>query len=215
MNFVWKQFFRLPQTYFLWVGIGIGGLGLVLWLGSRWIVFAAATGVGVLMLVAWIQVLSQIGASDNLLDRQVFLSQLGAIGASPAGGSKQAAQARQWADAAQAAATRIAERDPTLTADLLETLFTVLALVRQVVEATQALDQVQTPTYQALTQKRLQNSSERLQQTSEQLQALQDQLVVTGLDQAALSTSTELPSQLQSVIDLNKMALQALPDEKV
>ncbi|GAB4217701.1 MAG: hypothetical protein OHK0012_23130 [Synechococcales cyanobacterium] len=214
-NTIWRR----PHTYVLLAGIGVGWVGLILAIGWRWSGLVAGGLVSASMLLAWSQVVTQTLSSANILEPEVFRRQLAELrtlaqSLTPAGIpsfpinpqlSPQLRQAFTWAEQTHRATDRIVTLDPTLTGDLLETLFTVVALLRQVIETQSAQPQVQTPAYQTLTQQRLDASYERLRHTNEQMQILHDQLVV------GTASTTLVP--LQIVIDLNKTALQLLPDQ--
>ncbi|MDX2270771.1 MAG: hypothetical protein NW237_02315 [Cyanobacteriota bacterium] len=203
-NTIW----RLPHTYLLLAGIGLGWVGLIVAIGWRWSGVVAGLLLSGSMILAWAQVVTQTLSSANILEPEVFRRQLAELQTL----TRRAgiphfpiSQAFTWAEQTHRAAHRIVTLDPTLTGDLLETLFTVVALLRQVIETQIAQPQVQTPSYQTPTQQRLDASYERLRHTNEQMQILHDQLVV------GTASTTLVP--LQIVIDLNKTALQLLPDQ--
>lgn len=212
----WDKAFRLPQTYWLIVGTALGYGAMLVFTGFRpmgWLVGGLIT-IG--MLLAWFWQFRQepVSTAGNLLVPAEFQARLAAIATQfpQATTSTDWQQAKQWAEASHAAASQIAERDSLLIPDLLETLYTVTALAQQVVGASQALKQVQTPTYQQLTQEHLQTSRDRLRETHDQLQQLRDQVVLSQLTTEAATSTADLPNRLQWLIDTNKTALQQPPN---
>lgn len=207
----WRQVFRSPQTYGLFAGTALGYFGFVIWLGERPIVFGVGGAIALATLGAWLWQLHQASAewAANLLDRATFLAQLAVLDRRfPTISQATWQEARQWAQATQGFAARIAHREPSLTPELLEALHTVLALAGQVAEALQAVEQVQSATYRPLVRQRSQASCDRLQKTHDQLQHLQDQLFLSVLDQEATKSTTSLPLSLRLVIEANRTALQ-------
>ena len=207
----WRQAFRLPQTYGLLAGTALGYFGFVVWLGGRWIVLGVGGAIALATIGAWLWLFCQASAgwATNLLDRATFLAQLAVLERhSPATSQATWKQARQWAQATQGFAGRIASREPSLTPELLEALHTVLALTGQVAEALQAVEQVQSATYRPLAHQRLQANCDRLQKTHDQLQHLQDQLFLSTLDREAMTSTTSLPLSLRLVIEANRTTLQ-------
>lgn len=207
----WRQVFRLPQTYALLAGTALGYFGFVVCLGGRPIVLGVGGAIALATIGAWLWQLRQASAdwTANLLDRVTFLAQLAALDRrSPAISQATWKQARQWAQATQGFAARIANQEPSLTPELIEALHTVLALAGQVAEALQAVEQVQSAIYRPLARQRLQASCDRLQKTHDQLQHLQDQLFLSALDQEATTSTTNEPLSLRLVIEANRTALQ-------
>ena len=207
----WRQAFRLPQTYGLLAGTALGYFGFVVWLGGRWIVLGVGGAIALATIGAWLWLFCQASAgwATNLLDRATFLAQLAVLERRSPGTSQATwKQARQWAQATQEFAGRIASREPSLTPELLEALHTVLALTGQVAEALQAVEQVQSATYRPLAHQRLQANCDRLQKTHDQLQHLQDQLFLSTLDREAMTSTTSLPLSLRLVIEANRTTLQ-------
>ncbi|NEO98041.1 MAG: hypothetical protein F6K58_04950 [Symploca sp. SIO2E9] len=111
----------------------------------------------------------------------------------------------KWSRETQAFAERIASREPTLNPELLETLYTVLALSDQVAEALLALEQVQTPTYCNLTKKHLRDSYDRLQlyadlhrQHQQRRLQLKSVILLSDFGEELLSTPPT-PEELQNL----------------
>jgi hypothetical protein len=104
------------------------------------------TAIALAMLLTWFLQFrqTQISATGNLLEAPVMLAHLEAIAQRtevPAD-SPDWRQACTWASASQAASAQIAEADPLLGPDLVETLYTVEGLVSQVAGSAVALQQV-------------------------------------------------------------------------
>lgn len=202
--------FRLPQTYLLLLGLGIGYGLLLRWQGTRAIVWWAGGAIVLITLAVWSwqtrpQPRSQ--TADNLLDRPVFLEQLNQMTRSlPQATQPVWTQAQTWALQTQNSAQQIAQQEPALTADLLEALHTVLDLTRQVAEALRVTQTIQTAAYQELAQNQLKLSCDRLQETALQMQQLQDQLALSALEQQSSQTEP-LPAQLRLLIAHNKTSL--------
>lgn len=217
MNLSWRRIFRLPQTYFLLIGIGLGYFCLIFWLGSRPVVLVSGGIITLAMIASWLWEFRKKPvppeSTANLLDRETFLTQLVALERNiPSLPEPRWERVRNWAQSIQEFAQRIAEREPTLTPELLEALHTVLDLSRQVVEALQVMAQIQTPTYRHLAQQRLEASCDRLQETHHQLQQLQDQIALSALDQGASGVTSILPKRLQVLIAENKTTLHSPTD---
>lgn len=209
MRILWRRAFQLPHTYFLLVGTGLGYVALVLWVGPQPLVFGVGGAIALAMILAWFWGFraSDESANANLLEPSVFQSRLAAIAPPARSTAKTWQTAQQWATESHQAAIAIAQREPTLTPDLLEALYTVLALTQQVAKTSEALEQVQTETYRTLTQQHLQASRDRLQETHQQLQQLQDQVLLADLSREAIA-SERLPMRLKVLIDANKTVLQ-------
>ncbi len=209
MGLFWRRLFRLPQTYFLIVGVGLGYVSFIIWLGMRPVVFLIGGAIGIAMLASWVWKLRQIQslAKANLLDQDIFLAQLTKLQRKLAGYSySDWEQVLYWARETQVFAVRIASREPELTPELIETLYTVLALSDQVAEAVVAIEEIETEIYRNLTEQHLQKSYSRVQETYNQLQQLQDQIVLSSLETSGVKAG--LPRRLRLLIADNKTALQ-------
>ncbi|MBE7380819.1 MAG: hypothetical protein F6J95_005355 [Leptolyngbya sp. SIO1E4] len=217
MNIRWRSAFRYPQTIFLLIGAALGYLAMAVFTRAS----VVGLGVGALitlgMLIAWFLQFQRdrITTTGNLLNRTVMLEHLDAIARRLAGVETLSvwADAYQWASASQTAAAEIAQREPTLVPDLVETLYTVEALVSDVGGSAIALEQVQTEQYRTLTQRQLTQSCDRLRATHDQLQQLRDQIVLSQL-KADAAASAALPARLQLLIDANKTTLKAATDDR-
>lgn len=216
MTILWRRAFRYSQTYFLLVGAGLGYLALLIFTRFQPIAILLGGLITLAMMTSWFWQFrqTQMPTTGNVLDRNLFLARLDAIAAKAlkTGNAPAWREAYQWAKASHEAATQIAERDPTLMPDVVETLVTVEALTTQVAGAYEAIDQVQTETYRSLTQQHLRESRDRLRDTHDQLQQLRDQIVLAQLTQEASADSGSLPRRLQLLIDANKTALHP-PEE--
>ncbi len=216
MSIRWRSAFRYPQTRFLLIGTGLGYLAMVVLIGFRWVGWMLGAVIAIAMLVAWFAQFQRdrFTTTGDLLERTVMLEHLDAIAAKFPGieGAAAWTEARQWASDSQTAAAQIAEREPTLVPDLLETLYTVEALAASVAGGIVALEQVQTQAYRTLTRQQLTQSSDRLQTTHDQLQQLRDQILLAQLTSDSEDTSA-LPTRLQLLIEANKTTLQGSTDE--
>lgn len=199
----------LPQTYLLLGGTALGYALLMVLAGPRPIAGVAGAGVAAAMVGSWVVGFRPGETATNsgdLLDAQVFGSQLGALGQRvPKPSQKTWAQVHTWASESQRFAARIYERDSLLQLELLEAMHTVLDLSGQVADALAVIDQIETPAYRQMAQQRLASSCDRLQATHAQLQQLQDQTALSTLDSPSDNT---LPQRLQTLIDANKTILQ-------
>lgn len=213
MNWL-QHLLRLPQTYWLLVGVALGYGVLLRWQGMRLVVWVVGGAIALLTLLFWAwenrpKPRSQ-GAEDNLLDAAVFLERLRTLERRlPVAAQPEWTQAAGWVKQTHAAAAQIAIREPALMPDLLEALHTVLDLADQVVEGLQVSRQVQTTTYRQLAGERLQMSCDRLRETHDQMQQLRDQLALSALEQQAAQTNP-LPAQLRLLIADNKTMLQSV-----
>lgn len=201
---------RLPQTYFLFVGLGLGYVTFILWQGLRPIVWLAGAIVVIVAIAVWWKALaSQLSANrHDLLNAQTFASELHEIEASLTQPfDPQWLSIKEVILNSQQFATAIAEKEPMLIADLLETLYTVLALAEQVIDGLLALKQMRTEAYRQLAQEKLAISLERLETTYSQLQELHDQITLSNLENRRLN-SASLPDCLQLLISENKTGLQ-------
>ncbi len=203
--------FRLPQTYLLLAGTLLGYLWFVIALGSHWLVLIIGGAIALGMISVWFRYLhkTMFKPSENLLDRATFLAHLATFDYQVV--SAPMKQAYDWAEATQRFATQIACREPTLIPELLDALHTVLALMRQVVAALQAVDQIQSATYRPLAQQQLQATCDRLAQTHDELQQLQDQILLSGFDLTRSEIS--LPASLRLVIETNRTVLRSPIDK--
>lgn len=113
--------------------------------------------------------------------------------------------AQRWAQDIQSSAERIFNRAPELAPDLIETLYTVLALAEQVAVTLVSLNQAQTEVYQQSIQQHLQATSARLQDTHDQLQQLSDRVLLDALQ--ASEVKDALPQHLQLLVADNKTTL--------
>lgn len=206
---------RQPQTYLLLLGLALGWGLLIRWQGMRPTVWIVGGAIALVTLVVWVweirpQPIPE-GAADNLLDRVVFLEKLKILERQlPNAGQQEWVQAQTWAQRTQEFAEQIAQREPTLTPELLEALYTVLDLSGQVAEALQVTQKIQTPTYRQLAEERLRMSGDRLRATHDQMQQLQDQLALSTLEQQ-VANSEPLPARLRLLITDNKTTLRS-PD---
>ncbi len=99
-------------------------------------------------------------------------------------------------------------QESILTAEILETLYTVLNLSEQVIHAILALKQVKTERYRTLTRNHLQTSLDRLKTTHHNLQQLQDQVLLSSLDKNTVNT--EFPLFLKTLIQENRSVVQTI-----
>jgi hypothetical protein len=209
MKLLWRKIFQIPQTYLLLVGILLGLSIFLSWVGIRLFTVILGGLISLVMLGFWIKYLSSIFSQSraNLLELDSFLQQLNSIAAklgqkSPFPWSK----AETYGQESQQFCQTIVQRESTLTPELIETLYTVLDLSNQVVEAILALEKVQTESYRDLAQKHLDTSLNRLQYTHNQLQQLQDQVLLSSLENPEIST--RLPLYLQELINVNRSSLE-------
>ena len=209
MKLLWRKIFQIPQTYLLLVGIVLGLSIFLHWVGIRPFTVILGGFISLAMLFFWIKHLHSIFSQNkaNLLDLDNFLQQLKPIAAklrqkSPPPWSK----AETYAKESQQFCQTIVQRESTLTPELIETLYTVLDLSNQVVEAILALEKVQTQSYRALAEEHLNTSLDRLQQTHSQLQQLQDQVLLSSLENPEISS--RLPLYLQELINVNRSSLE-------
>lgn len=217
MKIRWRTAWRYPQTQFLLVGTGLGYAAFLVFAGLQPLPLVVGTAIALAMLFTWVWQFrqTQTSATGNLLEAPEMLAHLEAIAQRTAvsADSPDWRQACTWASASQAAAAQIAEADPLLGPDLIETLYTVEGLVSQVAGSAVALHQVQTERYRTLTRQHLHTSRDRLQATHDQLQQLRDQMVLAQLTTEAAS-DTSLPDRLQLVIEANKTALSAVQQDE-
>lgn len=233
----WRKCFRLPQTIWLLVGVGLAYLSFITVLGIQLIALLSGGTIALITIVLWVKQIQPylVQAFTNVLDRNIFLAQLRSIKPAfitispptilrhttywvenPHNSSTLITrrlawqQTYQWAKEAHQYAEQIANQEATLTPELLEALYTVLALVELIVRALEVLDQVKTSTYKHLAQQHFQASCDRLQATHNQLQQLHDQVMLSDLHHPLNSSETDLPHRLQLIVDANKLTLQQL-----
>lgn len=205
---VWRKAARLPQTYVLLGGIALGYGGLISFAGPRLLTLGGGGLISLVMAGAWIRQLQQIVPSANLLDATVFQEQIwGYQSLVPAASKPTWDQAVQQAQAAQELATQIGERYPDVVSELLQILYSLLALLEQIAKSAQALEQLETSTYRQATQTRLTRSLEGIQHTQDQLRSMHDQLVLSGLDPTLAGQTVSLPLHLKELTESNKAIL--------
>ncbi|HEY9881318.1 MAG TPA: hypothetical protein V6D29_22875 [Leptolyngbyaceae cyanobacterium] len=213
MTIDWSRFGRQPQTYGILVGTALGYLMLLILAGPRPLAWISGGGIAAAMVGSWAagfreQPLTQAEASD-LLDGTAFQQQIQSLESKvPAPKNQTWQRVRTWAIESHQFSVNIYQRDPLLQVELLEALHTVVDLTRQVTEALQVIDQIQTPTYRQMAQQRLQASCDRMQETHAQLQQLQDQIALSSLDPGDPSTQP-LPERLQTLVAANKQILES------
>jgi hypothetical protein len=213
MHIHWAKFWKLPQTYLLLVGLGLGYA--VLWglAGNRWLTFLGGAVIAGAMVGSWALGFRRnpsVASDSNLLNVEAFIYHIEPLGQRvPGSGQKTWRQVEAWAAESQQFAARIAERDPLLQMELLEALHTVVDLARQVADGLAVISQIETSTYRQLAQQRLTASRDRLQATHAQLQQLQDQVALSSLEAEASQAS--LPQSLQILISANKLILEDPP----
>ncbi|MBD2234416.1 hypothetical protein [Phormidium tenue] len=199
----------------LLIALALGSFGIVLWLGLRWVVVASVLIIS-MAAIATIQrqlnqrrrMLSTTPNAANLLQKDVFISHLNHV-------EHQYSDiphsfwmlARQRAEAIQAVAAQIAQKESIFIPDLLETLHTVLDLAEQLAQALRAIREVKTYRYQQLAQQQLYSSHKRLEQTRAQLQELHDQIVLDTFRQPSLTSSAEISTWLQTLNAENQNGL--------
>ncbi len=194
-------------TFYLGLAVGVGYACFVAWLGLRLIVLLTGGLIAIATIGFWFWQLrrdrSTPAPTPDLLQPEVFLKQLIAMEVQVPNATRSTWQvAQQQAEAIHQAATQIAQYEPTLIPDLLETLHTVLVLVTNLVQTLQVSQQVQTPQYQALGQQQLERNQLQLQTTHQQLQELRDQIAIEQLEQRTVTTSA-LSTKLQTLIAEN------------
>ncbi|MEO1069106.1 MAG: hypothetical protein AAFW95_08280 [Cyanobacteria bacterium J06638_6] len=209
-----STFWSLPQTYVLLGGTLLGYALLIFVTGPRPVAGLAGAGVAVAMVGSWARGFrpeqTELNRSD-LLNPQAFASRFNGLGQRVPQTSQNAWQPVQtWATESQRFAARIYDLDPLLQVELLEALHTVLDLSGQVADGLAVIDQIETPAYRQMAQRRLDDSCDRLQATHSQLQQLQDQISLSTLDDTSVNST--LPQRLQTLIDANKTILQNTPD---
>ena len=205
----WSALGRQPHSYILLLGIAFGYGLLLAFAGNRPVVWVGGGVVATAMAVSWVTGYRSSPVSENdhsdLLNAVSFQRRIEAIQAQVTRDRYQTWQSvKAWALQSQTYAERICDREPTLRTELLEALYTVVNLAQQVADGLQVQAQLQTPTYQKIAQKQLQQSCDRMQQTHQQLQQLQDQVALASLSQG----DTSLPQRLEILIAANKEILE-------
>lgn len=150
-------------------------------------------------------------ANYHLLDQAVFYRYVASRMPPSVKVSRNSSHQSQWQQVStevktiQTLAANIAQQEPTLIPDLIDTLYTVVDLGAQFALALQAVHQVQMPAYKAIAQQRLKLSQTRLQQTHRQMRSLHDQLLIEGLSQ--FGEASAISTRLQALITDNKSGL--------
>ncbi|MEO1402910.1 MAG: hypothetical protein AAFV72_16905 [Cyanobacteria bacterium J06635_1] len=203
---------RLSYTQILLVGLSVGYVGFVAWLGLRLMVLVSGGAIALTALLIWYtqpQKTDNVNNPHDLLQPEIFLTQINGLGNLIPVTYQTPLYQQHW-DYAQAQSQAIhqiviaiAQQESTFIPDLLDALHTVLDLVAQLVQALKVTQQVQTPQYQDLAQQQLDTSVTRLRQTHDQLQALHDQMAVESLDRR-LSHPARLTNRLQLLIAANR-----------
>ncbi|MCU0567342.1 MAG: hypothetical protein MUF49_12175 [Oculatellaceae cyanobacterium Prado106] len=169
------------HTQFLLLGVGAGLIVFVLQLGLRSLVFITGGAIAIITILYWFwqnrAVPTAQAPSANLLQAEVFQDHLTCFQQQvPAAEFTTWLPLQEQAMRVQAIATHIAQREPMIVSELLETLHSVLDLVEQISAALVLRQQIQTPQYLTLTEQRLQGSLTRIQATEVQLQILNDEI---------------------------------------
>jgi len=211
MNIDWFKALRASQTHLLLFSTGLALTWFIILLPSRPIVWFSGGTISCMTAISWFlkfQHRKVLPSTVNLLDQQVFLSQLTLQEHTCSFRAKPIwLKVHQQSNKIQVFASQIAQQEATLIPDLLESLHTVLELSDQVRETLKVLDQIQMPVYQNLAEQRLKHSCDRLKTTHEQLQHLYEHTVLSKVSQNI--GISQLPERLQLLIDTNKAALQA------
>jgi hypothetical protein len=208
-----RHTWKISPTQLLIMGLLIGYLGFVWWLGVRLIVILSGGVIVILAIASWYRQLKQLKKnptqnSANLLQTDVFLSRIHYLDKEiPEAAQTLWQSVKQQAQEIQQITQQIAGQESTFTPDLLETLHTVLDLVEQVVQALQVTQKLQTPRYRELAQQQLQSSQNRLQKTHDQLQELHDQIALETLERRSLSTPSVIFTKLQTLIADNEKGI--------
>lgn len=204
---------RLHPVQWLLMGLLLGYVSFIGWLGVRIIVLLSGG-----MIVGFVVALwylnrdrhhpSHAAVSANLLETDVFISCIGPFSSHiPAASQSQWRAARLQAQAIQEIAQQIAQQESTFIPDLLDTLYTVLELTEQLAQALQVTHQVQTPRYRELAQYQLKSSQARLQQTHDQLQELRDQMALADLEWTSRKATSGISTRLQIITAENAKGL--------
>ncbi|WP_236145057.1 DUF2244 domain-containing protein [Nostoc sp. CMAA1605] len=204
-----QNIWLMYATQLLIVGLLIGYLGFVFWLGVRWIVIFSGALIVALAIASWkwrLQDQEAIALDDtvNLLQANVFLNHINYREHKIPDASKVLWQSvKQQAVTIHQIAVEISQEESTLTPDLLETLHSILDLIDRLVQGLQVNTKVQTPYYQELTKQQLQSCLARLQDTQDQLQELHDQIALDNLGNPMLNHTSVISSRLQTLINEN------------
>ncbi|MBW4644857.1 MAG: hypothetical protein KME23_18010 [Goleter apudmare HA4340-LM2] len=204
---------QISSTQLLIIGLLIGYLGFVWWLGIRLVVLLSGGVIVVLAIASWLIQLKHpktnpTASSANLLQTDVFFSHISHLDHQIPDVSRPLWRSvQQQAQVIQQIAIQIAQQESTFTPDLLETLHTVLDLVDQLVQALQITPKLRTPRYRELAEQQLQSSRNRLQKTQDQLQELHDQIAVETLERRYLSTPSVIATKLQTLIADNEKGI--------
>ncbi|MEM7064725.1 MAG: hypothetical protein AAF572_16400 [Cyanobacteria bacterium P01_B01_bin.77] len=203
----WPALGRQPQTYLLLLGTAFGYGLLIALVGNRPVAWLGGGAVAAVMASSWVTGYrsSPMGVQNDsdLLNVANFQQRIDAI-QSEVARNQTWQPVKNWALQSQAFAVRICDREPTLRPELLEALHTVVELAQQVADGLRVQAQIQTPKYQQMAKKQLQQSCDRMQQTYQQLQQLQDQVALASLSQGDAS----LPKCIETLIAANKEILE-------
>lgn len=206
---VWRRAVRLPQTYILMGGVVVGYSVVLGFAGTRGLVVASGGAISLAMVASWIRQVKQLSPSANLLDPAVFQEQIWQYRSLiPVSAKSVWDRAIEQAQTSQEAATQIGDHVPDVISELLQLLYSVLALLEMIAHSARALEQLETSTYRQTTEDRLQRGLQRLNSTQEQLRAIQDQVLLSHLDPALAGQLVSLPLQLQDLVEANKAVLQ-------
>lgn len=195
------------------IGLLIGYVSFVLWLGMRLIVIFSGAVIVVFAIASWYvqlkgQKTNSSDTSANLLEADVFYGHIKYLeNRVPDACQSLWRSVRQQAVNIQQIAIQISQQESTLTPDLLETLHTILDLIDRLVQALQVTEKVQTSHYRELAKQQLQSSLNRLQKSQDQLQELHDQIALDNLGQPTLTTSSLISTKLQTLIAENNKGI--------
>jgi hypothetical protein len=212
MSIFWHKFFKLPQTQLLLLGVVLGYSCLLWVLRPHPLTVFGGGLIALATMGAWaFEVRKEFSwMQENLLDRDVFLLHFRMVEQIVDDYSSKLWQdARSWVLDIQEFAYQIGKKEPNLTPELLEILYTTLFLVKQLLDTLMATHYVKTKTYREMAQQQLRASYNRLQTTHDQLEVLHDQVVLLSLDRISPSDMEAIPLQLQIVIEANRTTLQA------
>jgi hypothetical protein len=221
MKSSFQKIFRLPQSYFIFAGTGLGYLLFVMWLGMRSLVLIVGGAIALTMIFVWLWYIKDIEVkvsstelesletsdlSSDLLNREVFLKLLPTLEFENSKESRSTWQVvSHWAESSQTYCMKIAEQEPTLIPDLLDALHTVLALSQEIAETLQAMEQLQTSNYRRLAEESIRASCDRLKSSYEKLQNLHDQAILLKIPAARF----DLPQQIKFLIEANEATLES------
>jgi hypothetical protein len=212
MAYRWQSALKIPQTQYLLVGLSLGFLGFIRSLGLRWITLICGVLIVGVAIAAWfIQLESRQSQptprSTNLLDPATFEEQLDFWNPQIPDASQSIWQAiQQQAEATRQVALQIAQKEPSFTVDLLETLHSVLDLVEHLAQTLRELPTVKSSHYRNSMQQQMQVGQTRLEQTLQQVQEIHDQIVLERMyQQLPYSTaSSVISSRLQQLVAKNE-----------